>query len=100
MDSGRTSANVLDVVGVPRNSDDSASIDAEVGLATAPLQEAPSLHYNCVEIMKLRPSAVEPTNHCMAAQSPQPQQEAELTNVSVIADQTERFRLRLGFRES
>jgi hypothetical protein len=100
MHSERTSTNALGGVSTSEQNDP-GSYGWRGGSCSRVNTTVVLSHYSGVEVPTLEASLLEPINNLYRpGQSLQPRQEKGLTNLLVIAAQTERFGLRMGFRES
>src|SRR5882672_4611863 len=86
-----------DIVAAIRGGDASLAMDGEVDPGSASMEQALYWRQIYREILAMEEKVMERIQDLMATQSPQARREVELTNVPVVAAQSERFRQRLGF---
>lgn len=85
------------MVAAARGGDPSQRMDGELDPRHASMEQALYWKQIYVEILAMEEKVMERIQDLMAKQSPHARREVELTNVPVVAAQTDRFRQRLGF---
>lgn len=86
-----------DIVAAVRGGDASQAMDGEADPPTASIEQARYWNKVYREILAMEEQVMVRIQELMAKQSGEVRREVELTNVPVVAAQTERFRQRLAF---